>query len=125
MTPPIFDIIDIPAVRALLRGPDGLTRFYLFGLAPQAPTYPYAVWRQIGGQPENYLGDLPDIDNYVVQIDVYAKDVQSAQIARNVAKALRDALEPVSHITRWGGESRDPETKSYVITFDVDFWTPR
>lgn len=125
MTPPIFSVIDIPSVRALLRGPDGVTRFYLFGQAPQNPIYPYAVWRLVGGQPDNFLGEIPDTDNYSVQIDIYSKDTQGANPARSVAKALRDALEPVSYITRWGGESRDPETKSYTVTFDVDFWTPR
>ncbi|MCY1313369.1 hypothetical protein D9M70_638860 [compost metagenome] len=57
-----------------------------------------------------------------MQIDIYA---DSAASARTAAKTLRDAIEPHAHITRWGGESRDPETKNYRVSFDVDWWTPR
>jgi hypothetical protein len=127
MTPPIFAAVDVAPVRALLKSGNGPLRFYAWGMAPQNVTYPYAVWRFAGGLPENYLGDVPDIDSFSLQIDVYAADVQGqrSEMTRRVAEALRDAIEPVAHITAWRGESRDPDTKSYRFTFDVDFWTPR
>lgn len=127
MTPQIFDTVNVPAVRALLKTGAGVLRFYAWGMAPQPPIYPYAVWRYAAGTPENYLGDRPDIDSQTLQVDVYAADVpgQRSEKARQIAETLRDAIEPVAHITSWRGESRDPGTQAYVFTFDVDFWTPR
>lgn len=123
MFPAIFPAVDASsACRALLRAPGGPTRFYQFGFAGEAPQKPYAVWQRAGGTPENYLGDLPDIDSLSIQVDVYAG---SADSARAVALTLRDAIEPVAHITAWLGESVDPDTKNARFTFLCDFWTPR
>jgi len=121
MFPPIFQVCAASAaVTALLGTP--VTRIYPFGEAPQGVALPYAVWQTISGQPENYLGEVPDVDSWSLQIDVYA---DSATSARNVAKALRDAIEPVAYVTRWGGESRDKETNHYRYSFDVDFIVQR
>lgn len=125
MYPRIFEAVNIPAVQALLKHSGGPLRFYLFGRAPQGVAYPYAVWRQVFGTPENYLGDSPDIDSFSVQVDVYASQSQGADTCRKIAKALRDAIEPHAHITAWIGDGQDPETKSYTFTFQVDWLTPR
>lgn len=124
MYPPIYPAVAAsPACVALLKSGTGPIRFYQFGVNEEQPqTYPYAVWQRVGGLPENYLGQTPDIDTFTVQVDVYAK---SADQARTVATALRDAIEPVAHITGWFGESRDPDTKNYRFTFQTDWWTPR
>lgn len=124
MYPPIYPAVAAsPACVALLKSGTGPIRFYQFGINEEQPqTYPYAVWQRVGGVPENYLGQTPDIDTFAVQVDVYAK---SADQARTVATALRDAIEPVAHITGWFGESRDPDTKNYRFTFQTDWWTPR
>lgn len=98
-------------------------RLYLFGEATTlTPEKPYAVWQIVGGDPFNYINQVPDIDGYAVQVDVYADTVSDA---RNAAEALRDAIEPVAHITSWRGEMRDPTTKDYRYSFDVDWLTPR
>jgi hypothetical protein len=122
--PPIYPAVaSSPACVALLKSGTGPIRFYQFGINEEQPqTYPYAVWQRVGGLPENYLGQTPDIDSFTVQVDVYAK---SADQARTVATALRDAIEPVAHVTGWFGESRDPDTKNYRFTFQTDWWTPR
>ncbi|EIV5802779.1 hypothetical protein L9F69_005435 [Klebsiella pneumoniae] len=41
------------------------------------------------------------------------------------ARALRDAIEGKAYITRWGEQSRDPETMRYRYSFDVDWITTR
>jgi len=122
--PPIYPAVAAsPACVALLKSGTGPVRFYQFGINEEQPqTYPYAVWQRVGGLPENYLGQTPDIDSFTVQVDVYAK---SADQARTVATALRDAIESVAHITGWFGESRDPDTKNYRFTFQTDWWTSR
>jgi hypothetical protein len=129
MYPPIFPTIKASAaVRALIgSGASGAdpVRFYQFGMAPQKVVKPYAVWQRVGGSPENYLDRVPDMDSLPLQVDVYASEQQGAEVARNVVVALRDAIEPVAHITAWLGESQDPETQNYRSSFQVDWWVPR
>lgn len=123
MFPPIFPLVAAsPPAVALLKTGTGPIRFYQFGLAPQNVPKPYAVWQRVFGSPENYLNSVPDQDSFTVQVDVYAG---SADSARTVAAALRDAIEPAAHITQWLGETVDTETQSNRFSFQVDFFVPR
>jgi hypothetical protein len=127
MIPPIFPTVNVPAVQALLKTGNGELRFYAWGMAPDNVQKPYAVWRQVFGTPENYLADRPDIDSFTTQIDVYAADVpgQRAPMARAIAGAISYAIEGATYITSWIGDSRDPDTKNYVVTFQADWLVPR
>lgn len=121
MFPPIFQVAAAdPGVTNLLGAAP--VRLWPFGEAPEGTALPYAVWQLASGSPENYINQRPDIDSFAIQVDCWAT---SATEARNVGKALRDAIEPHAHITRWGGESRDNETGNYRLSFDVDWLTPR
>ena len=119
--PPIYETARQSAdVLTLLGDP---TRLYGFGENDDIPAVmPYAVWQQISGRPENFLSGRPDADHYSMQIDVYA---DTAQEARDVADALCAALELHCYITSWRGQSRDIETESFRISFDVDWITSR
>lgn len=125
--PPIFAVVNVPAVQALLKTGTGPLRFYLFGQAPQNVAKPYSVWRQVYGSPENFIGDRPDTDAYTTQIDIYvaATDPAPATKARQIAEAMRDAIEGDAYITAWIGDSQDPITANYVFTFQCDWLTPR
>lgn len=118
MIAPIFSVCAAsPDVISLLgRSP---TRLYPFGMQDDAVIYPYAVWQNIGGGPENYLNQRPDADTFTLQVDVYA---DSPDEVVSVAQALRDAIETRANITRWGNQEQDAETKRYRYSFDVD-WT--
>lgn len=121
MYPPIFPTVAAStAVKALIGS--NPVRCYQFGLAPQDVTKPYVVWQRVFGSPENYMNQTPDMDSFTVQMDVYAT---SGDSARTVAAALRDAIEPVAHITSWLGESIDPDTKNYRFSFQTDWWVAR
>lgn len=125
MTPDIFEIVNASEeVKDLLRA-GNVTRFYPFGRAPQNGKYPYAVWRQVGGSPENYLAKRPDIDSCTLQIDVYATPEQGVDTVREVAKAIRNAIETKCHITSWRGESPDPKTGNLNISFDSSWLVKR
>lgn len=117
MIAPIFAVCAASQAVNSLIGGDTL-RLYPFGLQDDNVIYPYAVWQNITGSPENYLAQRPDADFFTLQVDAYADTVDEV-IA--VATALRDAIEPHAHITRWGGQERDPETKRYRYSFDVDW----
>ncbi|MBF8781008.1 DUF3168 domain-containing protein [Pseudomonas fulva] len=122
MTAPIFEACSRdPAVTALLGSGAGL-RLYSFGEAPEGVAKPYAVWQIISGSPENYLAGRPDVDGFTLQVDVYGVTGSSV---RQVRTALRDAIELQACITRWGAEGRDPTTKNYRASFDVDWIVQR
>lgn len=122
MDPPIFLVCSTdPGVIALI-GPDVDCRIYSFGEAPEGVAKPYVVWNLIDGNPENYLAGRPDADGFTLQVDVYAT---SAVAATQVTVALRDALELNANITRWGASGRDPTTKDYHRSFDIDWITLR
>lgn len=121
MYPPVFETLkNNTAVAALLGGSP--FRVFVPGEAPQETKNTYLVWQMIGGQPENYVGDLPDLDSYTVQMDVYAATLSDA---RAVAKAVRDAIEPVAYVAGWLGESREVDTRLYRVSFQVDWITDR
>lgn len=121
MTPPIFPIVNIPSVQALLKTGAGPLRFYAWGFAGDNPVKPYAVWRHVSGAPENYLGQRPDADSFTTQVDVYASPEQGSAVARAAAMAISNAIEGAAYVTSWIGESRDPDTMNYVFTFQADW----
>jgi hypothetical protein len=125
--PPLFPLINAsPAVKAIIGS--NPVRFWQFGQNQDQPAqYPYAVWQRSSGEPENNLSAAPDMDGFTIQIDCYASGTNGATTVRNLAGAIRDAIEQpnAAHITSWLGESRDPETQAYRFTFLVDFFVPR
>ena len=122
MTPPIVQAcLQSSAVTALL-GAGTAMRFYSFGEAEQGVAKPYAVWQVVSGSPENYLAGRPDADSITLQVDVYAATGEAARMVRD---AIRDAVELDAYVTRGGVEGRDPETKNYRASFDVDWWVSR
>lgn len=122
MTPPIFQICSQAAGVTALLGTGADLRLYSFGEAPQDVAKPYAVWQLVNGEPENYLAGRPDADGFTLQVDIYGTTSTSV---RQVRDAIRDAIELDAYVTRWGGEARDPATKNYRTSFDVDWWVQR
>lgn len=121
IAPPIFSVCKAsPTVSALL-GPSEL-RLYMFGMARQNVKKPYAVWQVVSGSPESYIASRPDSENYVIQIDVYG---DTASQTRQVLAAIEYAIELHCNVTRYGGESIDPETMSYRSSMDVAWITNR
>ena len=116
MIAPIYPTCAADAgVRAIFGDPP---RVEAFGLVEQVPARPYAVWQNVSGRAEQFLGDRPDVDYFTLQVDVYADDPVSMIAA---AKTLRDALEPCGYITRWGDQTLDEDRKYYRYSFDIDW----
>lgn len=127
MFPPLFATLNAAAaVRAIFATATGELRVYPFGGAPAKgqPGYvvPYATFQTVFGTPENYLGNVPDMDGWGVQVDVYAMTLTAA---RNGAEAIRDAVEPVAYVTSWNGEFWDADTQLFRYSLTVSFQTPR
>ncbi len=121
MYPPIMATMLASASIASVLGTNP-TRVYPAGRAPEGGAVPYAVHQLISGAPENYLGSPPDVDQFSIQFDVYSTTVSDVE---RVARVLRDTLEPVAHITRWGGEMKDEATGLFRYSFDVSWFVQR
>lgn len=121
MFPPIFEVCSEDASVLAVLGTSPV-RFWLFGKAPTNPPLPYSVWQQVGGSPENYINQVPDIDGYSIQVDVYGG---TAAEVRNAAQVMRNAIEPHAHIVAWRGESLEQDTRLYRYSFDIDWLVPR
>ena len=116
MIAPIFSVCAASQAVKDLLGTNPV-RLYPFGMQDDNIVYPYAVWQNIGGSPENYLNQRPDADHYSLQVDVHG-DTDADVIA--VARALRDAIEGKAYISRWGEQIRNDSTLKYHYSFDVD-----
>lgn len=119
-----------PTVFALVKGSSACTtligsdpcRFY-DGTAPQDVAKPYAVMQNAGGAPENYVEGLPGIDSYRTQIDAYAL---TADAARALAVALRNAIEPRGHMIGTPiGPIFEGDTKLFRYLLEFDIWAHR
>jgi len=125
MFAPIFQTVAASSAVTALLG-TAPVRFWPFGDAPeptqQGYALPYATWQTVSGIPENYINQVPDLDSYTLQVDVYASTGTSARAA---AEALRNAIEPHAHIVAWRGESREKDTKLYRYSFDVNWLVQR
>jgi hypothetical protein len=120
MLPPIFQTLKSAGpVTSLIGNPP---RAYRHGIAPQGVTKPYVTWFIIGGVPENTLSELPQIDRLPVQVDCW--DTSDAGVEA-LATAVRDALEPVAHMTSILLDEYEPETKLYRIGMQFDYFLPR
>lgn len=120
MYPPIFEICAAdPNVQTNFGVSP--TRVYPFGEAGKSPVKPYCVWQQIGGDPEFCISDVPDIDRFSIQVDIYA---DSGDAARDAAKAIRDALDPYGNVS-YEGDGRDPDTDNYRYSLSVELYVER
>lgn len=108
--------------QALLGDSEGDLRLWPFNKAPDNPALPYATYQNIGGAPENNLSNRPDCDQFRIQINVWGA---TSEQVRDVSEAIRDAIELDSHITRWGEQVQDAQTKAFGYDFDVDWYTHR
>lgn len=116
----IFKTVSASAQVKTLLGASPV-RFFPFGQsATTAGTY--ATYQIVAGNPENYNDCRPDMDRYLVQIDVYANQAADAQ---NAAIAIRDAVELRAHVASWRGNSKDEATQRYRCSFDVSWFESR
>lgn len=121
MNPKLFEILNNNVQVKLNLGANPL-RIYPWGRAPQDVRKPYAVYAVYSGTPENYLGNLPDIDNKGTQINIYAEDHLELE---GCFIAIRNALEPHAHMTNFSSPDREPNTDLYTARMEFDFWDAR
>lgn len=120
MYPPIFALCSSDSdVQSYLGSSP--CRFYPVE-APEGVAKPYSVWLDVGGNPENYISNTPDIDTFTIKVETFGETIDDA---RNSMSALRSVIEQHAHVTAYGGEGKDPDTNLYVYTLIADWIVSR
>lgn len=123
MFAPIYETCQGDAAcQTLLGDSDGELRMYPFNLAPKDAALPYVTWQNVAGTPTNFVGDDPDSDGFTLQVNVWG--VTTGDVI-GVTQAIRNAIQGVSYIVRWGNQARDAQTLAFGYDFDVDWLTYR
>jgi hypothetical protein len=118
---PVNALLESSAAVVALLGAGTSQRVYE-DTAIQDTAQPYVVWSTVGGTPENYVGELPGIDQARIQIDCYSKGKGQA---RDLARAVRDAIEPTAHMIGTPISLYEAETKLYRYILEFDFLVNR
>lgn len=121
MNPDIFPVLNASTAVRLLFGSNPL-RFYPYGRAPANVRKPYGVYAVYNANPENYLGQVPDIDNKGTQINLYADTEESLE---DCYIAVRNALEPLGYMTSFSNPDLDADTDLFSCIMEFDFWDER
>lgn len=98
-------------------------RFYP-DVMPQNPTYPAAVYQQIGGAPVNSFDGIDALDNPLIQIDVYGATKKAAEDA---AKAMQDAIDAAANLgsileSKRSGYEDGLDPRPYRVSMDWSLW---
>lgn len=122
MVPDIYPILSNNSAVAALLCDSSICRIVPFGEAQEKIDYPYVTWFVPDGTPWNTLAKVPQGDELLTQVDIWGKTAASAL---DVAAAVRDALEPHAHMIGVGSMQKDPDTKTYRVRLDFNFFTER
>lgn len=119
MLPPVYTVLRaVPGIVAMVG-----ERIYRHGSVPQdSATSPYVSWALAGNQPVNELSDVPGRDRLTVQVDCWHLSDTGVEA---LATMVRDAIEPLAHMTGIIVDSREPDTKLYRISLQFDWWLSR
>lgn len=119
--PPVYQTLMASVALVAIVGP----RVYMDN-APQtgsAPSpAPYVIWSGMGGRTNNYLGDLPGIDNPIIMFQIYANNASQREA---IYQAMIAALDPVANMLSQPITGWDFETKLFVSTFEYSYWVGR
>lgn len=115
MLPPIYQLLKSSvAVTSIVNS----TNIYFIECPENInPSTPYIVWNSPDIEPENELSNVPDIDRVNIHINCYHSD---QKLSVELAKAIRNAIEPSAHMLNAFLNERDVKTKmyNYVLVFD-------
>lgn len=121
MNPRIFPILRANNPLKAVLG-DNPFRVYPWGESTQDVVKPYVTYSVFSGVPENYVTNVPDIDNMGTQIDVWSENSTQCE---SIATMIRNILQTYGHMTSFEASDRDPETKLWRCRMDFDFWESR
>jgi len=121
MLPPVFTTLRASSAVTNIVGSNP-PRVYRHGRAPQDATRPYVTWFVVSAPPENQLSGTPPVDRVSIQVDCWNTDDAEVEA---LAKAVRDAIEPLAHMTAVLLDDFEAETKLYRIAMQFDWFIDR
>lgn len=122
MTPDLFEIVAASTTCRQLLGTPPKMRFYEFGEVPQGCDKPYATWQMPSSAAVNYVNQNPDMDEQRIQVDVWALKQSTA---KQVASALRTAIQDYAQETNAAQRPREATTRLFGFMLEFQFFTPR
>ncbi len=125
MLPAVFPLLSAAGPVTAIIGTNPV-RAYKHGQAPQNVIAPYVTYASISTVPQNALDEAPRVDAFSMQVDCWSVNTGTGSAGiETLAKAVRNAIEPVAHMVSGPTDSFDAETGRYRITMTFDFWTHR
>lgn len=122
MLPPLFQVLKASSRVGDIAG----TRIWRHGTVPdnvdKPLDVPFVTWFLVASSPENHLSGTPSTDRMVLQVDCWHPDGKGVEA---LAKAVRDAIEPYSHLTGQPFDGRDEATKLYRMALQFDWFNDR
>lgn len=91
----------------------------IVNIQPPATPLPYVTWLLVSSVPENNLSESPPVDRQGVQVDCWHATQAGIE---DLANAVRDALEVVTHVTDAQSFPRDSETRRYRVMISADYF---
>lgn len=79
---------------------------------------PYVCWQIINANAEQLLNDRSDMDDLLIQIDVYAKTKGDCRL---ISRQIREVIEDQCYINQYTGIMQDNETKLFRISIDTSW----
>lgn len=119
MNPPVFALLNVPAVTDLLAlQPDGSVAIYPHGEAPEGVVAPYVVWYALQGIPERVLTGPTPYDDVRIRVECYVPTGAGA-IGDELQRAVVETIEADHYVEFYADEGRDPEID--VLRRIIDF----
>lgn len=117
MFPPVFQTLQTSEIIGIVGD-----RIGAHGEVAQTEARPYVTYQTVTGQAHDNLSDAPGSDFTTVQIDCYAK---TQTTAKDLARAVRAALDAGLIVNRVILTAREPETRLFRVGLEADFITRR
>jgi len=112
---PLYDLCGSnPQLAAKLSGTDGLKVGEFDANSFANP--PYICWQIINAGTQQYLNKNSDMDDLLVQIDIYAVTKGECRL---ISKLVRQVIEDQCYIEGYTGIMQDAETKLFRISIDA------
>ncbi|MFW1816003.1 DUF3168 domain-containing protein [Acinetobacter guillouiae] len=80
---------------------------------------PYVCWQIINANTQQYLADNSDMDEILVQIDIYANKKSEC---RKIAKLVRSVISESCYIENYSGIIKESETNLFRIHIDTNWF---
>lgn len=93
------------------------TRLYPL-VAPQAPTYPYAVYFRVSGGQQNGLNGYLDLENPRIQIDIYSTSYSEVKtVAENIQTTMNTSTD-FSNVMLSDNDIYEDEVQKHRVSMD-------